>query len=47
MKTYDGIYKIQLEKGSTSTDWKPYYIAATTPVTYSGNHTLTAIWEKI
>ena len=45
VKAWDGIYKIQLEKGNDSTDWEPYYITKDTIVTQNKDHTLTAIWE--
>lgn len=36
---------LQLEEGSTSTPYEPYYVTDTTTVTQTQNHTLTAIWE--
>ena len=36
---------VQIEEGSTSTTYEPYYVTNTTPVTQEKNHTLTAIWE--
>ena len=45
VKAYDGIYRIQLEKGSTSSDWEPYTLSNSTTVTQTKNHTLSAIWE--
>ena len=36
---------IQLEEGSTATDYEPYYITKDTIVTQNKDHTLTAIWE--
>ncbi len=46
-KGYDGVYRIQLEKGSSSTDWEPYkeYNSSTT-VDKSTSHTLYAKWTK-
>ena len=37
---------IQLEEGTTATEWEPYYITGNTKVTQAKNHTLTAIWEE-
>lgn len=45
-KGYDGVYKIQLEAGTESTEWEPYYITNDTSVVQEQNHTLKAIWEK-
>ena len=36
---------IQLEKGSTATEYEPYYITPSTTVVQDHNHTLTAIWQ--
>ena len=36
---------VQLEEGSSVTDYEPYYITNSTPVTQATDHTLTAIWE--
>ena len=40
------ISKVQLETGSTATDYEPYYITETTKVVQTGNHSLKAIWEE-
>lgn len=37
---------IQIEEGSTATDYEPYYVTSETTVTQEQNHTLTAIWEE-
>ena len=45
---YSGTFRfsnIQLEEGTVETAYEPYYVATTTPVTQTKNHTLTAIWE--
>ena len=36
---------IQLEEGSVSTPYEPYYITPTTKVVQENNHTLKAIWQ--
>ena len=36
---------IQIEEGTTATDYEPYYITSSTEVVQNQNHTLTAIWE--
>ena len=36
---------IQLEEGSVSTPYEPYYITPTTTVVQENNHTLKAIWQ--
>ena len=43
-KGCDGVYKIQLEKGSTATAWEPYYVTSSTKITQAKDHTLTAIY---
>lgn len=35
---------IQLEKSSTATEYEPYLVTSSTPVTQAQNHTLKAIW---
>lgn len=35
---------IQFEEGTTSTQYEPYIVTSTTPVTQAQNHTLKAIW---
>lgn len=40
------ISNIQVEEGTKSTAYEPYFVTSTTPVTQGKNHTLTAIWEK-
>ena len=45
-KSYNGVYRIQLEEGDTSTEWEPYYVTNTVKVTQTKDHTLKAIWEK-
>ena len=42
----DEEFKVQLEKGSTATEWEPYYVTQDVKVTQMQNHTLTAIWEE-
>ena len=42
IKSYDGIYRIQLEEGSTATPYEPYYVDSSTIVTRTGDHTLIA-----
>lgn len=42
VKCYDGIYRIQLEKGNHSTTWEPYYVKNNTIVTQSMSHILTS-----
>ncbi len=37
--------RIQLEEGSTSTAYEPYYITSDTTVVQNSNHTLKAIWQ--
>lgn len=37
--------KIQLEEGSVSTPYEPYYITPSTTVVQENNHTLKAIWQ--
>ena len=44
IKSYDGIYKIQLEEGNTMTEWESYYITSSTTVVQDKDHTLKAIW---
>lgn len=39
------LYNLQLEEGSTATEYEPYYITPTTPVVQDKNHTLKAIWK--
>ena len=39
-------YNVQLEEGSTITEYEPYYITNSTTVSQTSNHTLTAIWEQ-
>ena len=46
IKSYDGIYRIQLEEGSTATPYEPYYVDSSTKVTTASNHTLKAIFDK-
>ncbi len=46
VKSYDGVYKIQLEEGDTSTTWEPYFVTASTTVTQAKDHTLKAIWQE-
>ena len=36
---------IQLETGSTPTEYEPYYITKDTTVVQDKNHTLKAIWQ--
>ena len=38
---------IQIENGDELTEYEPYYLTTSTPVTQNKNHTLTAIWEPI
>ena len=46
IKAYDGVYRVQLEEGSTSTDWEPYANSAVTiEQGTTGNKSYTAIWE--
>ena len=40
-------FSIQCEDDITSTEYEPYIISDTTPVSQNKNHTLTAIWEPI
>lgn len=40
------ISNIQLEEGSTATEYEPYYVTNSTTVTQAQNHTLTAQWEE-
>ena len=40
------VSNIQLEEGNTATTYEPYFVTSDTIVTRTGNHTLTAIWEK-
>jgi len=35
---------VQLEEGSTATEYEPYYVTTSTTVTQTKNHTLTARW---
>ena len=37
---------VQIEEGTTSTTYEPYYVISSTNVTQSKNHTLKAMWEK-
>lgn len=37
---------VQIEEGTESTDYEPYYVTNETIVTQEGEHTLTAIWEE-
>ena len=46
IKAYDGVYKIQLEKGNTASEWEPYIVKGNTKVTQAKDHTLTAKWQK-
>ncbi len=39
------LYNLQIEEGSTATEYEPYYITPTTPVVQDKNHTLKAIWK--
>ena len=41
------ISKVQLETGSTATEYEPYYITETTKVVQTGNHSLKALWEEV
>ena len=47
IKSYDGVYKIQLEEGDKVTEWEPYYIESDTKVVQDKNHTLKAIWDYL
>lgn len=38
---------LQLEEGAEATEYEPYILEETTPITQNKNHTLTAIWEKL
>lgn len=44
--TYTRFKNLQLEIGSTATEYEPYYLSPSTKVTQTKNHTLTAIWRK-
>lgn len=46
LKVFDGKCRVQLEQGTESTPWEPYYVTSTTPVTKSENHTLKAEWYQ-
>ena len=37
---------LQLEQGSTATEYEPYFITPSTVVVQDKEHTLTAIWEE-
>ena len=45
--TFTQFEKLQLEKGTTSSEYEPYFITSTTPVTINSDHVLKAIWKKI
>ena len=38
---------VQIERGSTVTEYEPYYITPSTTVVQPNNHTLTAVWQEI
>ena len=46
IKAYDGVYTIQLEKNSESTEFEPYYVTNETKVTQTTDHILKAIWKE-
>ena len=39
-------FYVQLEEGSTSTPYEPYYITEDTTVVQNKDHTLTAVWQE-
>ena len=47
-KSYDGVYKVQIEEGNKITDWEPYISEPVTDIVLSpgatGNRTYTANW---
>ena len=45
--TFTQFEKLQLEKGTTPSEYEPYFITSTTPVTINSDHVLKAIWKKI
>ena len=44
VKLYDAEAYIQIEEGSTATEYEPYIVTSSTTVTQTTDHTLTAIW---
>ncbi|MBR1413306.1 MAG: InlB B-repeat-containing protein [Bacilli bacterium] len=47
IKSYEGVYRIQLEEGDIATDWEPYIdkqTSVTIPQGSTGNRTYTANW---
>ncbi len=45
IKGYDGVYKVQVERGSRATTWEPFCVTSSTAVTQTKDHILNAVWQ--